>query len=74
MRDLNTYAYNISRKNTRKIMNNNYIQQSKEIYENALVEYERHYFDRNTGGFVLIHQNHNTSLSEIFIAEVLAKL
>ncbi|MDJ0731024.1 MAG: hypothetical protein QNJ33_13625 [Crocosphaera sp.] len=55
-------------------MNNNYIQQSKEIYENALVEYERHYFDRNTGGFVLIHQNHNTSLSEIFIAEVLAKL
>ena len=48
-------------------MDDNYIQQSKEIYETALVEYERHYFERNTEGFVLIHKNHNTSLSEIFM-------
>ena len=54
-------------------MDDNYIQQSKEIYKTALVEYKRHYFERNTGGFVLIHKNHNTSLSEIFIAEVLAR-
>ncbi len=51
----------------------NYIQQSQEIYQNAPLEYERHYFDQNTGGFVLIHQNHKTTPSEVFVAEVLAR-
>lgn len=37
-------------------------------------EYKQYYFDDRTGGFVLIHQNHNTTDSELFIAQVFAKL
>ena len=55
-------------------MNPEYLQQSKVIYENADPEYRRYYFDEVAGGFVLIHQQHNLNNSEIFIAEVLAKI
>lgn len=55
-------------------MNPEYIQQSKAIYENAEPEYQRSYFDEVTGGFVLIHQQHNLNDSESFVAEVLAKM
>lgn len=54
-------------------MESAYVQQSREIYNSAEPEYERYYFDINTGGFVLIHQDHNTSSSEIFVALVFAK-
>ena len=55
-------------------MNPEYIQQSKAIYENAELEYQRSYFDEVAGGFVLIHQQHNLNDSESFVAEVLAKM
>lgn len=55
-------------------MNPEYIQQSKAIYESAAPEYRRSYFDDVTGGFVLIHQEHNLNNSESFVAEVLAKM
>ncbi len=55
-------------------MNPEYIQQSKAIYENAKLEYQRSYFDEVAGGFVLIHQQHNLNNSESFVAEVLAKM
>ena len=55
-------------------MNSEYIQTSRAIYENAEPEYQRYYFDEVAGGFVLIHQQHNLNNSEIFIAEVLAKI
>lgn len=53
-------------------MTSDYIQQSRKIYNNTEPEYERYYFDEDTGGFVLIHQNHNTSESDKFIAQALA--
>ena len=55
-------------------MNSEYIETSRAIYENAAPEYQRYYFDEIAGGFVLIHQQHNLNNSEIFIAEVLAKI
>ena len=55
-------------------MNSEYIETSRAIYENAEPEYQRYYFDEVAGGFVLIHQQHNLNNSEIFIAEVLAKI
>ncbi|PSF32674.1 hypothetical protein C7H19_21360 [Aphanothece hegewaldii CCALA 016] len=55
-------------------MNFDYIQQSREIYEQATSDYERYYFDENTGGFILIHQEHNKSTSNVQIATVLARL
>ena len=55
-------------------MERNYIQQSQNIYDLAEAEYERYYYDEDTGGFILIHQNHNTNNSERFIAEILARL
>ena len=55
-------------------MNSQYIETSRAIYENAEPEYQRYYFDEVAGGFVLIHQQHNLNNSEIFIAEVLAKI
>lgn len=54
-------------------MESGYIQQSQEIYNSAEPEYERYYFDADTGGFVLIHQNHQTSESNRFIAQTLAR-
>ena len=54
-------------------MPSDYIQQSQELYDNASLEYERYFFDKRTGGFVLIHQNHNTTTSEVFVAEVFAR-
>ncbi len=54
-------------------MPSNYIEQSRELYDNYSFEYEQHYFDENTGGFVLIHRNHNTTPSEVFVAEVFAE-
>ncbi|WP_293131784.1 hypothetical protein [Microcoleus sp. bin38.metabat.b11b12b14.051] len=55
-------------------MNSEYIQTSRAIYENAEPEYQRYYFDEIAGGFVLIHQQHNLNNSEIFVAEVFAKI
>ncbi|MGB3265135.1 MAG: hypothetical protein WBA89_14425 [Microcoleus sp.] len=55
-------------------MNPEYIETSRAIYENAEPEYQRYYFDEIAGGFVLIHQQHNLNNSEIFVAEVLAKI
>jgi hypothetical protein len=50
------------------------IQRSREIYNSAEPEYERHYFDENTGGFVLIHRDHQTTESDRFIARTLANI
>ncbi len=55
-------------------MNSEYIETSRAIYENAEPEYRRYYFDEIAGGFVIIHQQHNLNNSEIFLAEVLAKM
>jgi hypothetical protein len=55
-------------------VNSEYIETSKAIYQNAEPEYQQHYFDEVSGGFVLIHQQHNLNNSEIFVAEVLAKM
>lgn len=52
----------------------NYIGESKNIYNLADPEFERYYYDENTGGFVLIHLNHNNNNSEKFVAKVFAKL
>ncbi len=50
------------------------IEESREFYNNIDKEYERYYFDEITGGFVIIHQNHNITVSEMFVALVFAKL
>jgi hypothetical protein len=55
-------------------VNPQYIEESRQIYENAEPEYRRYYFDESAGGFVLIHQDHNLNNSESFVAEVLAKM
>ncbi|MEG3851013.1 hypothetical protein QT971_28580 [Microcoleus sp. herbarium19] len=55
-------------------MEPDYIRESQNIYDFADPEYERYYDDDDTGGFVLIHVNHNTNDSEKFVAEVFAKL
>ncbi|MEG3436279.1 hypothetical protein V0288_04035 [Pannus brasiliensis CCIBt3594] len=55
-------------------MNSRYRQESRSIYNNAISDYDRYYFDEKTGGFVLIHENHNINDSERFIAEVFARL
>ncbi len=55
-------------------MKPSYIQESQEIYNLAEPEYERYYLDVVTGGFVLLHQTHNTNASELFVAEVFARL
>lgn len=52
------------------------ITQNRIAYEAASDEYEKHYFDNQTGGYVLIHQGHNRGesfASEVFIAETLAR-
>ncbi|MDS3861076.1 hypothetical protein RIF25_09690 [Thermosynechococcaceae cyanobacterium BACA0444] len=54
----------------------NPIAQNRIAYKAAGPEYERHYFDEQTGGYVLIHEGHNRSddfASELFISEVFAK-
>jgi hypothetical protein len=51
-----------------------YIEESQEIYNLAEPEYERYFYDENTGGFVLIHQDHNTTDSERLVALVFASL
>ena len=38
-----------------KRVESDYIEESREIYQNAGSEYQRYYFDEDTGGFVLIH-------------------
>jgi hypothetical protein len=55
-------------------VNSEYIEIGRDIYENAEPEYQRSYFYEIAGGFVLIHQQHNLNNSEIFVAEVLAKI
>lgn len=55
-------------------MNSEYIETSRAIYENPEPEYRRYSFDEIAGGFVLIHQQHNLNNSELFLAEVLAKM
>ena len=54
-------------------MDSNHIQQNKQIYNLYTAEYEQYYFDDQTGGFILIHQQHNLNPSELFIAEAFAK-
>ena len=49
------------------------IQESRKVYDSFSEEYQRYYFDELTGGFVLIHQNHNTTPSEIFVAQIFAQ-
>jgi Contact-dependent growth inhibition CdiA C-terminal domain len=49
------------------------LERSQNIYNSFSEEYERYYFDENTGGFVVIHQNHQTTESERFIARILAQ-
>jgi hypothetical protein len=53
-------------------LTDSYIQKSLKIYQDAASEYQRYYFDINTGGFVLIHQDHNITSSEQFVAKILA--
>lgn len=55
-------------------MEQSYIQESQEIYNLAESEYERYYYNESSGGFVLIHQDHNTNDSERFVAFVFADL
>jgi hypothetical protein len=50
------------------------IEESRKVYNSVGEEYERYYFDEVTGGFVLIHQDHNTTNSEVFVTQVFAKL
>jgi hypothetical protein len=50
-----------------------YIQKSRNFYNSAGGDYQQYYFDEETGGFVLIHQSHNTTDSDRLIAETLAK-
>lgn len=54
-------------------MESSYLQESKRLYNNVQPEYHRYYYDSSTGGFILIHLNHNTNPSEIFLAEIFAK-
>lgn len=49
------------------------IEKNREVYNNAGQEYERYYFDEISGGFILIHQNHNLTESEIFVARIFAQ-
>ncbi len=54
----------------------NPITQNRIAYETAGTEYEKYYFDEQTGGYVLIHQGHNRGesfTSEVFVAESLAR-
>ncbi|MDG2989795.1 hypothetical protein L3556_02415 [Candidatus Synechococcus calcipolaris G9] len=54
----------------------NPIAQKRFAYEAAGSEYEKHYFDEQTGGYVLIHEGHNRSASfesEVFVAETFAR-
>lgn len=54
----------------------NPIAQNRIAYEAAGLEYEKHFFDEQTGGYVLIHQGHNRNesfASEVFVAETFAK-
>ncbi|OCR00723.1 hypothetical protein BCD67_12190 [Oscillatoriales cyanobacterium USR001] len=55
------------------MVESNDVKTSWEIYSTAEPEYERYYFDIDSGGFVLIHREHSTTASEIFVAESLAK-
>ncbi len=54
-------------------MRSDYIEESREIYQNSGSEYQRYYFDEDTGGFVLIHQEHKLTDSEVFVAETFAR-
>lgn len=49
------------------------INKSRDTYNRGGEEYERYYFDEDTGGFILIHRDHNTTDSEIFVAKILAR-
>lgn|GEM_PF-552947 len=50
------------------------IHHSQQLYAGAEPEYKRYYFDEETGGFVLIHLQHQTTDSDRFIARTLARL
>jgi Contact-dependent growth inhibition CdiA C-terminal domain len=53
-----------------------YLRESREIFDNSAPEYEHIYFDDATGGFVLVHEEHNRGESfdsELFVAQTLAK-
>jgi hypothetical protein len=55
------------------MVESNEVKPSCEVYNGAESEYQRYYFDIDSGGFVLIHREHSTTVSEIFVAEFLAK-
>jgi hypothetical protein len=52
----------------------NYVRESRTIFDNAEPEYERTHFNESTGGFVLTHKGHSRQniASELFVAEALA--
>ncbi len=53
-----------------------YIRESKDLFDNADSEYERLHFDQQSGGFVLVHNDHNRDnafSSELFVARVFAR-
>jgi Contact-dependent growth inhibition CdiA C-terminal domain len=53
-----------------------YVRESRGVYDNAKPEYDRTYFDKATGGFVLVHKGHNRGesfASELFVAQTLAQ-
>ncbi|AFY60196.1 hypothetical protein [Synechococcus sp. PCC 6312] len=52
------------------------INQKRQQYEAAGLEYEKYYFDERTGGYVLIHQGHNRNEgfeSEVSVAKAFAR-
>ncbi|MDS3860053.1 hypothetical protein RIF25_04445 [Thermosynechococcaceae cyanobacterium BACA0444] len=52
------------------------INQNRRKYQAAGLEYEKHYFDEQTGGYVLIHEGHNRGDDfnlGAFVSEVFAK-
>ena len=51
------------------------ISKSQELYESAKSEYQRTYFDEQTGGFVLTHEQHGKQdiQSEQFVAQAFAR-
>lgn len=50
-----------------------YLADSQALYDSAPSEYDRVYFDPITGGFILLHANHNRQnlASERVVAEAL---
>ncbi|WP_448601540.1 CdiA C-terminal domain-containing protein [Thermoleptolyngbya sp.] len=53
-----------------------FIRQRREVFENPEAGYQSTFFDRASGGYVWVHENHNQGdsyQSELFVAKQLAK-